>query len=483
MLRLAGLALREPCGIRPGDALLVGVSGGADSVALAYLLAHLRTPLGLRLTLAHLHHGLRGADADADEAFVRLLAGRLGLEAVFGRCDVAARAARTGESVEMAARAERRAFFRKQAAERGTGLLALAHTADDQAETVLLRLARGAGPRGLGAMPWRAERDGLVVVRPFLGLRREALRAFLTVHGLRWREDASNQDDRFLRVRVRREVLPLFERRLNPASVEAICRAAALLRDEAAALDDLARAALRRCSAGPALRTERLQPLPQALRRRVLLSWLTARLRAAAPADEAGPATGSAIERLQALVAAGRGRTPLRGALYATVRSGRLEAKTGPESPAPAFDAVLPIPGALRLPGGWRVRIGNAAGFQRVRELGLGRRKAAAWIRKPRPGEASLRFRAWLPGDRYRPLGAPGSRKLQDLFTDAKLAADRRIGYPVLVSGEEIVWLPGHRVAQDWAVAGPDAPSLYLRIERKPERAADSSLPPQADLL
>jgi len=474
MLRSVALTLRERCGIRPGAALLVGVSGGADSVALAFVLAHLRASLGLRLTLAHLHHGLRGAPADADEAAVRLLAGRLGLEAVFGRRDVAARAARTGESVEMAARAARRSFFRDQAAERGMGILALAHTADDQAETVLMRLARGTGPRGLGGMAFRGERDGLTVVRPFLNLRRAALRAFLTAHGLHWREDESNQDDRFLRVRVRREVLPLFEQRLNPAAVEAICRAAALLRDEAAALDDLARTARRRCAAGKALRTDRLQPLPPALRRRVLLAWLTDRLRAADPTDEAESVTGSAIERLQALVAAGRGRTSIPGVLFATVRSGRLEVKTEPASPAPAFDAVLPVPGALRLPGGWRARIGKDAGFQRVREPGMHRRKATAWIREPLPEEAPLRIRTWLPGDRYQPLGSPGTKKLQDLFTDAKLAPDRRDGFPVWVSGAEIVWLPGHRIAQGWAVSGPTAPSLRLQIERKPERAVVS---------
>lgn len=470
MLRPVLQALRGPCGVRPGDALLAGVSGGADSVALAYLLAHLRGPLGLRLTLAHLHHGLRGADADADEELVRLLAGRLGLEAVFGHCDVAALAARTGDSIEMAARAARRAFFREQAAVRQIGQLALAHTADDQAETVLLRLARGAGPRGLGGMAYRVARDGLAVIRPFLGLRREAIRSFLSAHGLRWREDASNGDDRFLRVRVRLEILPLLERRLNPSAVEAICRAAALLAEEAAALDAQARAAFRRCADGPALRAERLASLAPALRRRVLLAWLGDRLRTPGPTRESAPVSASAVERLMSLVESGRGRIGLPGGFHVTLRAGRLVAERESGTPTPGYDEILPVPGDLRLPGGWRARIEPAVGFRRVREPGLLRGDAEAWIRRPRPDEPPLRIRSWLPGDRYRPLGAPGSRKLQDLFTDAKLPRDLRRGFPVWVSGARIVWLPGHRIAADWAVAGPDAPSLHVRNWRIPER-------------
>lgn len=470
MLRPALQALRGPCGVRPGDALLAGVSGGADSVALAYLLAHLRGPLRLRPILAHLHHGLRGADADADEESVRLLAGRLGLEAVFGRCEVATLAARTGQSVEMAARAARRAFFKEQADARRIGLLALAHTADDQAETVLLRLARGTGPRGLGGMTFRSERDALAVVRPFLGIRRGAIRAFLAAHGLRWREDASNLDDRFLRVRVRREVIPLLEQRLNPAAVEAIGRAAALLAEEAAALDAPARAAFRRCADGSALRAERLVPLPPALRRRVLLAWLEARLRSPDTASESAPVSASAVERLMALVEAGRGRTDLPGGFRALLRAGRLEAAREGGPTAPEYDEVLPVPGDLSLPGGWRARVEPATGFRRLRERGLLECEAEAWIRPPGPGEPTLRVRSWLPGDRYRPLGAPGSTKLQDLFTDAKLPRDLRRGFPVWVSGERIVWLPGHRVAADWAVATSDAPSLHVRTWRIPER-------------
>ncbi|MDZ4198510.1 MAG: tRNA lysidine(34) synthetase TilS, partial [Kiritimatiellia bacterium] len=356
-------------------------------------------------------------------------------------------------------------FFKQQGDVLGISTLALAHTADDQAETVLLRLARGVGPRGLGGMAWTCSRDGLTLVRPFLGLRAADLRAFLRAHGLTWREDESNRDDRFLRVRVRNEILPMMEKRLNPAVCEAIGRATALLRDESRALDAIAREAARPCALGAGLRVVPLRSLQPAIRRRILLAWLEDRWVEHFGSGEGVGATSAVVERLDHLGGTGRGRVPIHGKLCAEIRAGVLMAREISEKDRMTLDLPIPESGDLALPGDLVFRITGAVGFEKNREAGPGIWPATAWIRRPVPGDKPFRVRYWRAGDRYRPFGAPGSRKVQDIFSDTGVPRDRRGAIPILVSGPEIVWLPGYRVAHGWAVGSPGELSLRLRIE------------------
>ena len=263
---------------RRGALVLVAVSGGADSIALLHALVHLRARFGLRLAVAHLHHGIRGAAADADARFVQRCAQRLGLPLVTERADVPRHARAEGVSLEMAARAARYAFLARAARQLHAAAVAVAHNADDQAETVLLRLARGAGPQGLGGMDPVSRQGGLKIIRPLLGVSRPAIIAFLKAHRLRWREDASNRDPHFLRNRVRHEILPLLERRLNPQIRTALQRTAEVLREENKFLERLATQALPQHTGPdrPTLSVTRLAALPLALRRRALRLWLSA---------------------------------------------------------------------------------------------------------------------------------------------------------------------------------------------------------------
>ena len=237
-------ALRAAGRPAPGEALVVGLSGGADSVALLDALALLRGPRRLRLVAAHLDHGLRPSAAE-DAAFCRALCARLGVPLREGRADVRARAAREGRGLEDAARRERYAFLRRVAREEQAGVVAVAHTRDDQAETLLLRLLRGAGAAGLAAMRPRRGR----LLRPLLDVSRDEVLAHLRARSLEWREDPTNADPAHLRNRVRHELLPYLEQRFNPAARAVIARAAALLADEAAHLREEADAVLAAASA------------------------------------------------------------------------------------------------------------------------------------------------------------------------------------------------------------------------------------------
>src|SRR6266699_3594784 len=222
--------------LNPGDRVGVAVSGGADSVALLRLLLELRTELGVVLSVVHFNHKLRGLEADADEQFVADLASRNKLEFRCESGDVTACAAAKRLIVETAAREMRYGFFNQLLAEGRVNRVVTAHTLDDQAETVLLRVVRGAGTRGLAGIYPQSSVAGRQVcgsiIRPLLRVRRKELEAYLFAEGQRWREDSSNRDLRHARNRVRHGILPRLERNLNPAVRENLAETAEIARAE-----------------------------------------------------------------------------------------------------------------------------------------------------------------------------------------------------------------------------------------------------------
>lgn len=260
--------------LAPGERVLVAVSGGPDSIGLLLALRELRRKLGVELVAAHVHHGLRGADADADEACAAAAAARLGVP--FVRCDLGGRLRPTAANLEARARALRYAALRRLAAAGDCARIATGHTLDDQAETVLMRLLRGAGVGGLGAIRPR-RRDG--VVRPLIDCRRAAVRAVVEEAGLAHRHDASNDDPRFLRTQVRRRVLPLLAE-LNPAVAEACANLAASARAERAAVARWADAELAAVEADGGLPAGWLARQPDGARGLLARRWL---LRAGVP--------------------------------------------------------------------------------------------------------------------------------------------------------------------------------------------------------
>lgn len=449
--------------IQPGARVLAAVSGGADSVALALVLGGLAPSLGFTLAgLAHLHHGLRGADADADAQHVAALAARLGVPLVTARADVAARAAEVGESIETAARRARYAFLHEAAAELGATLVATGHTADDQAETLLMRLMRGAGLQGLSAI---RPRQG-IVIRPLLDARRVEIERYLRDAGETWREDASNADRAIARNRVRHEIMPVLKHAGGDGVVGALARTAALIHDDS---EELERQAI------------------EMARRDVLLDDTGARLSIAA-LEAAGPALGRRIVRRALEGAAGgrflslehveavrsliKGDSPTSVQVPGAVarRDGAaitIEAAAADDG-AQAFETRLPVPGEVELPGAGLVMSAghgpiDAAGLAALGALGLGGDTVAL----QGIDAAFLVVRNRRPGDAIRPLGAPGRRKVQDVFVDRKVARRERDRVPLVVDDRgRILWVVGHTIADEFRVTSPGARVLLLKVRR-----------------
>jgi tRNA(Ile)-lysidine synthase len=304
-----------------GSSVLAAVSGGADSTALLHLLARMSAGHRLEIAVGHLDHGLRRGSA-ADRKFVERAAARLGFRCVSDRRAVAD-LRRKEESPEEAARRVRLGFLREAAREAGARWIATGHHLDDQAETILMRLARGAGPKSLTGM---AVRGPGPFVRPLLRIERAALRRFLARHDLAFREDPTNRDLRFDRNRVRRLVVPLLEEVLNPRAARNLVAAAARMRGDAECLDELALAELGRVvrgrRGGLSLDPARLRGLPDAIGRRV------ARLALETAGADPRRVAARHVEALLDLARGGRGRSvDLPGKLVAIRRDDVLRLK------------------------------------------------------------------------------------------------------------------------------------------------------------
>ena len=459
--------------------LLVAVSGGPDSMALLDLLASLAPSLRVRLHAAHLHHGLRGRDADRDLALVKERCRLLGIPFVSGRLDVRARARRRGLSLEAAAREARYAFLKRCAARAGAEAVALGHTADDQAETFLMRLVRGAGGRGLGGIrPVRAE-GALRVVRPLLFLRRAEIISYAEARGVPFREDASNRDLSFTRNRVRRGLIPYLEQGFNPSVREALLRCAGVLAREHDFCDLHAarryRALAREEAARVCVPARRFFALHPALRAGVLRRALAA----LGAEGEVRFADTEAVARL-CRPAAGGGAVCLPGGItarrdYDDLALGRGAAAAAPYEFPLRDGAEIAVP-PLRLR--FRVAVVSRRGVRRLRAKRPG--LAAVWgaggngwplverLSLDALGSAALTVRNRRPGDRYRPLGMRGARRVKEIMIDGKLPARLRGLVPLVALGGEIAWLPGHRIADAFRVTPSTRRVLELTLEKTP---------------
>ena len=439
---------------RPETRVIAAVSGGSDSVAMLRLLHDLHGRGELRLdAVAHLHHGLR-PDADADQTFCQALAAELGIPFVSSRLDVPARARRAKQSIEVAGRMARRAFLDDLKQARAADSIATAHTQDDQSETVLLRLLRGSGQRGLaGIAPSRGGR-----IRPVLAATRAELRRELERRGQAWREDATNADLTNPRNRVRHELLPYLEHHFNPSARRALARLA-----DAARADDewLARHAA--TAAGAAVDTDAdrvrldravLLALPEPIARRVALHALTAA--GEAPDVEAVAAVlDVAHGRRLAADVAGLRVEPF-GGFVVLIRKAAVRASQ-------PFRYDLTVPGEVRMPGaGWTV---EAAGPFGPTDLGY-TSTAVAHIDLAAVGHG-LVVRNRRPGDRMRPVGLGGSKKVQDILVDRKVPRAERDTIPVVTDTQErIVWLAGHALSEEFRVTEGTKAVIILKLRR-----------------
>ena len=462
MTSLAGrmlVTIRRRALCRDGARVVVAVSGGSDSVALALLMAELSSTGVVHLAgLAHLNHGLRGADSDRDAGFCARLAEDCGVSLDVERCDVAEVASGRGRSLEEAAREVRYAFLERVRERRQADVVAVGHTRDDQAETVLLRLVRGAGSRGLTAIHPRRQH----VIRPLIDLRRADLMAYLESHGRTWRVDDSNQDRARRRNRLRHDVLPALVASEGDSVVNVLARTAEIAGADEALLAALARDARARVLAddGPGLRLNvaALAEEPLALRRRVV-QWALAQLSDRAPAFAHVDAALRFLERGRPGVLALPG-----GQLELSGRQGVLSSRPCPPSGPTSFGSWryrLCIPGELVVPeAGIRLRA-----LQTLAELAGSPGTRAAIVDLPAPAEG-LVVRAWQAGDRMRLPGGSGRKKVQDVFVDRKVPRADRHKVPIVTSSDgRIIWVLGHALAGGFGVTDATKSVVVLSFE------------------
>jgi tRNA(Ile)-lysidine synthase len=449
----------------PGSSLLVAVSGGPDSVALLHALTCLRADLALTLTVGHVHHGLR-EEADRDAAFVRGLAARLG-------CRVAVEAVsvphRPGRSPETAARAARYTALARMARATGATRIAVAHTADDQAETVLMRLLQGAGPRGLAGIPVRRG----VVVRPLLDVDRAGILAHLAAHGLAWVEDATNQDTKLLRNRIRHELLPLIAAHGWPGVSAALRRTAAVSRETSEALDALlaprVAALLRPGPGGLAIELAPLRELPpSALKAALRLALVELAPR---PEVRAGLRAGH-FAALAALVEAPIGaRVRLPGGLGVERGRDALWVSSGDPGGEPV---PLAVPGETYLPGfGGRL---VAERTPPALDAPAPDPATEVWLDADAlPGPLWVRPRRL--GDRLMPDGQDRPVRVSRLLAATGAAPSARGRWPLLVApeaeSETVMWVIGVRRGVAAPVRRETRTVLRVRLHLDPVSAPE----------
>jgi tRNA(Ile)-lysidine synthase len=452
--------------LKPGMRLAVALSGGADSVALLRALAARRHELGLVLHAAHLHHGLRGEEADGDLEFCRALAAKLDIPFYEARVDAAvaakadAKSGKPAESIEEAARRLRYSWFRQLMSKTPLHAVATAHTLDDQAETVLAKFLRGAWTEGLAGISPRLESPEGAILRPMLATKRSDIEAYLRTLGQDWREDSSNRHMTFTRNRIRHELLPLLEG-WNPRLREHLAQMAELAHDEeawwTAELSRLAaqlimpgrpargggRAAGEGAGAGLGIEVSRLAALAPALQRRLVRH----------AAEQLGAALDfAATEAVRSLALDGRAgqRLALPLGLCAERTARELRLSAAPEFAVKTKDAEareprysVAIPGTIDAPEfGVRLRIelstlevADSGGI-----FGSGLQQTAT-------------LRNWRPGDRVRLRYSSGLRKVKEVLERLHVTGTERAVWPVLEAAGRIVWMKGVELEREPGLA------------------------------
>ena len=420
--------------LRPGDKILVAVSGGLDSMVLLHVLRELAKRFDWKLSVAHFNHQLRGRASDADERFVGRVARQSGLPIQIGRGQVKALAEKKGVSIEMAARELRHEFLAKTARRLSCSATVLAHHADDQVELFLLRLLRGAGSEGLAGMRWysvSAVDSGVRIVRPLLDVPKEVLEKFAEQNQVLYREDASNASVDFLRNRVRHELLPLLRRRFQPALNRTILRLMDIAAGDAEIANEAARTWLKLDSAGP-----RFAEQPAGLQRRIIQLQLRDQkisadfeLIEALRKSPGQVVTLSPVLRVQCDVTGHVSRVRGDGGDF---QRGRLKVQLCVKSGVFEF-------------GGAEIRWSKVVRCGSVRDRRVQDREI---FDADRVG-AHVVLRHWRAGDRFQPIGMAAAVKLQDWFTNRKISRELRRRLIVAETGQgEIFWVEGERIGE-----------------------------------
>jgi tRNA(Ile)-lysidine synthase len=440
--------------IARGDSILVAASGGPDSTALLHALDEIGRKKAAAIAVAHLHHGLRGREADRDADFAARQAASLGLDFYSEHVDAAAYRRRHRLSTEEAARRLRYDFLLRTAERRSFSKIALGHNADDNAESVLMFLFRGAGPRGLAGISPRQGR----FIRPLIELPREEIRSFLARRKIPFVLDSTNADLRFVRNRIRHELIPHLTAAYNPNLIETLLRHSKVIGAEEKWLEALTaerfeEALLFRDPDRVELSVSQVAAFDKAACRRVLrkaVAELTGDLR------RIGFRHIEAIRRM-VIQKKGSGEIALPRGVRAVRCYDRLSVRyqRGEPSDAPSdFSVLVNGPGHVRIPGrSQSLRLTLCASADAAEIARSGHRVVFFDMGKL---DFPVTVRNLRPGDRFRPLGMTGTQKVSDFFVNRKVPRQLRWTCPVLVSGGNIAWVVGHRMAEDFR-AGPEA--------------------------
>jgi len=477
MLKTVLATIREKGLIAAGNVVMVGLSGGPDSVALFHVLLRLRERLSFSLFAAHLNHKLRGRDSDEDERFVRRLAERHGVALIAESRDVKGMRRKGGGSIEEIAREVRYGFLRKAAGALGAGKIALGHNMDDNAETILMNLIRGSGLRGLSGIPLSRREGEFLIIRPLLGVTRREILAYLKRERLRYREDVSNLDTSLTRNKIRHELIPLLGREYNPKLEKVLAETGRNLRDAeeslSAAMAELEKECVRSAPGKLSVNMNSLRThapaLWRELFRRVLQQQFKLSVRRGALEQICQLAAGTRAESI------GLGK----GLMACREYDELLFLSEGRVSVCP-FEKELRIPCEIFLS---ELGVQISASFVERKDAGVHRERlrplGETW-RKVRQGERrsfeqffdasgirrdTIVVRTRKEGDRIRPVGMKGSKRVKELFIDEKVPATLRDRVPIFSSGGEIMWIVGYRVADTFAVKRSTEKVLRLAVK------------------
>jgi tRNA(Ile)-lysidine synthase len=478
MLEKISSVLRDQCSLDPKKPIVVGVSGGPDSMCLMDVL---RTA-GYRIIVAHFNHKLR-AESDVEANAVEKTASRFMIPCVVGSEDVRTHAHASNLSIEEAARNLRYQFLFKQARRLKAQAVAVAHTADDQVETVLMHFIRGAGLTGLKGMTYRtllsAFDSEIPIVRPLLDVWREETVIYCASHGLSPLYDPSNDSFNFLRNRLRHALIPTLET-YNPRFREAVWRSVQSLSSDHAVLTETVEAWWKKCAIQEAddyimLDLSTLSTRSSGLQRNLIRRAVERLI----PGQETVYAV---LERAVAFIAdPARVRMDLTGglalfregeALYIAKPDAQLPFDRWPQMPAQQDSIELSLPGHVTISGGWRFssekwRLPALAWEQSIRNND----RFQVWLdAEDLPDRLELRVRQ--PGDLFEPLGMKGhSQKLSDFFTNVKLPKRARDRWPLLCSGDIVIWVPGYRPAEAFKLSQTSRRIVYFALTPPPEKA------------
>ena len=475
----------------PEDRVVVGVSGGPDSVALLHILKELAPRLKISLSLAHLNHRFRSRDSDRDAEYVQELALELGLPVIVESRDVPAFIKKEGLSPEGGARRARYDFFNKVVTRLKANKVALGHNADDQAETVLMRLLRGSGREGLGGIPpVRELKPGskVEIIRPLIEATREEIERYLKENRIKSRLDASNIEPVYLRNRIRLKLLPLLAK-YNPNVKSILVRTAQILGEEDRYLEGIVKKHLKRIMGkkrgGITLDIIKLSSPSLPIQRRILRKSL-----GLMKGNKLDIQLAHIDDILDLLRTRGRASLDLPGNILVTKEYRRLSLGFKKKKRAPSFNYPLKVPGITKIseidrsfqtkilnkrPKALKETLKKRAYFDYEGALALAPSTKKARItrfsnaseRLPSYGriKSPLFLRNREIGDRFQPLGMKGSKKLKDFFIDEKIPLKERERAPLLLSGKEIIWVVGYRISDKAKVTNKTKKVLVVEVK------------------